>query len=345
MAKKIKKYADGGETISDVLSGNFPAARRFKEGYDQMPDTLKDPMLGLSVGKAPKSLTKNIVDKINKSPRDLSMGERKLVRDNALARAETTMEDGVKVTKLPYMGEVGEIVAKRPRRIEPTDKQLSDYYRKTQDESRAMAREAKLRDQLDQPRQLTGELNFKKGGTVKSSSASKRADGCAQRGKTKGKICQENSMAKKDEYLEGYELGIKKGKADEPGTRLPDRYNKNILAKVLSGSAQFFPEHPEVKNLRLKREADDKYLDSPMGKGEAQGRAEYDKASELESIRAKKNPPKVIPMTKEDAEVINSKQFKKANEATIDKKKGGKVKCMVRGGGIEVRGKTRGKIC
>jgi hypothetical protein len=27
------------------------------------------------------------------------------------------------------------------------------------------------------------------------------------------------------------------------------------------------------------------------------------------------------------------------------KKKGGKVKCMARGGGIEVRGKTRGKIC
>ena len=133
-------------------------------------------------------------------------------------------------------------------------------------------------------------------------------------------------MAKKDEYLEGYELGIKKGKADEPGTRLPDRYNKNMLDKVLSGSAQFFPEHSQVKNLRLKREADDRYLDSPMGKGEAQGRAEYDKASELESIRAKKNPPKVIPMTKEDAEVINSKQFKKANEATIDKKKGGKVK-------------------
>jgi len=26
-------------------------------------------------------------------------------------------------------------------------------------------------------------------------------------------------------------------------------------------------------------------------------------------------------------------------------KKGGKVKCMARGGGIEVRGKTRGKMC
>lgn len=30
---------------------------------------------------------------------------------------------------------------------------------------------------------------MKKGGKVKASSASKRADGCAMRGKTKGKIC------------------------------------------------------------------------------------------------------------------------------------------------------------
>ena len=157
-------------------------------------------------------------------------------------------------------------------------------------------------------------------------------------------------MAKKDEYLEGYELGIKKGKSipSEPG--LPDRYNKNMLAKVLSGSSRFFTEHPEVKNLRLKREADDRYLDSPMGKGEAQGRAEYDKARELESERAKKNPPKAIPMTEEDKKVLNSKEFKKANEATIDKKKGGviKVKKMAKGGtassradGCAVRGKTR----
>jgi hypothetical protein len=33
------------------------------------------------------------------------------------------------------------------------------------------------------------EKGMKKGGKVKASSASKRADGCAMRGKTKGKIC------------------------------------------------------------------------------------------------------------------------------------------------------------
>jgi hypothetical protein len=196
MAKKTKKYADGGTTMSDVLSGNFPAARRFKEGYEQMPEALKDPMLGLSVGKAPKSLTKNIVDKLNKSPRDLSMGERKLVRDNALARAETTTENGVKVTKLPYMGEAGEVVAKRPRPIEPTDKQLSDHWRSVQEDNRALAREMRLKDQLDEPRQLTGELGFKKGGAVKTkkmasggkTSQLAKANGCAVRGKSRGRI-------------------------------------------------------------------------------------------------------------------------------------------------------------
>ena len=86
----------------------------------------------------------------------------------------------------------------------------------------------------------------------------------------------------------------------------------------------------------------------------------------LESERARVNIPdvldevrksgetslnKAIPMTKEDAEVINSKEFKKASEATVDKKKGGmiKTKKMSSGGstaskradGCAVRGKTR----
>ena len=43
----------------------------------------------------------------------------------------------------------------------------------------------RLTDRLEQPKELTGELGFKKGGTVKVSSASKRADGCAIRGKTR----------------------------------------------------------------------------------------------------------------------------------------------------------------
>jgi hypothetical protein len=147
---------------------------------------------------------------------------------------------------------------------------------------------------------------------------------------------------KKEEYLVGYETGIKKGKTNEPA--LPGRYRKSTLDKVLAAGDRFnIFENPEVKDMRLKREADDKYLDSSMGKGEAQGRAEYDKALELESERAKKNPPKAIPMTKEDAEVINSKAFKEADKRTTDKKKGGMIKSSAssRADGCAVRGKTR----
>jgi hypothetical protein len=66
------------------------------------------------------------------------------------------------------------------------------------------------------------------------------------------------------------------------------------------------------------------------------------------------NKDKVIPMTAEDKEVLNSPEFKRASESTMDKKKGGMIKKMATGGkvsqlakanGCAVRGKTRGKIC
>ena len=198
MAKKTKKYADGGDIYEGTDLARAMGVRGvpepgleavYPEEYMGGVGSIKGVGGSAMKAVAPKKLTKNIVDKVNKNPNALTQGERKLVRDNAIARAETTVEDGVKVTKLPYMGQAGEAVAKRPRRMEPTNKQLSDYYKQETSNSRAMAREDRLRDQLDQPRQLTGELGFKKGGTVKASSASKRADGCAVRGKTKGKVC------------------------------------------------------------------------------------------------------------------------------------------------------------
>jgi hypothetical protein len=154
-------------------------------------------------------------------------------------------------------------------------------------------------------------------------------------------------MANKDDYLTGYETGIKKAKTNEPG--LPDRYRKSTLDKVLAVGDKFnIFENPEAKDIRLKREADDKYLDSSMGKGEAQGRAEFDKALQLEMDRSKKNPPETIPMTEKDAKIIISKEFKKASERTTDKKKGGMIKKMAKGGtassradGCAVRGKTK----
>ena len=41
---------------------------------------------------------------------------------------------------------------------------------------------------------------------------------------------------------------------------------------------------------------------------------------------------KVIPMTKEDKEILNSPEFKKASEATTDKKKGGVIKDLKKAG-------------
>jgi len=38
-------------TLQDILSGNFPAAQRFAEGYAQMPSYLQDPYLGLSTSQ------------------------------------------------------------------------------------------------------------------------------------------------------------------------------------------------------------------------------------------------------------------------------------------------------
>jgi len=196
VAKKTKKYVDGGDIYEGTDLARSMGVRGvpepgleaiYPEEYMGGVGSIKSVGGSAMKAAAPKKLTKNIVDKVNKNPNALSQGERKLVRDNAIARAETTVEDGVKVTKLPYMGQAGEAVAKRPRRMEPTNKQLSDYYKQETSNSRAMAREDRLRDQLDQPRQLTGELGFKKGGKVKASSASKRADGCAVRGKTRGR--------------------------------------------------------------------------------------------------------------------------------------------------------------
>jgi hypothetical protein len=78
---------------------------------------------------------------------------------------------------------------------------------------------------------------------------------------------------------------------------------------------------------------------------------EYSKDNKAKGIDLK---DKVIPMTAEDKEVLSSPDFKKASEATIDKKKGGMIKKMAGGGkvsqlakanGCAVRGKTRGKIC
>jgi hypothetical protein len=59
-------------TLQDILSGNFPAAQRYAEGYAQMPSYLQDPYLGLStsqVGNVTKGLlgkTSEVADETKK---------------------------------------------------------------------------------------------------------------------------------------------------------------------------------------------------------------------------------------------------------------------------------------
>ena len=59
-------------TLEDILSGNFPAAKRYKAGYEQMPEYLQDPYLGLStsnIGKVSKGLLETKVGQKGFDPR------------------------------------------------------------------------------------------------------------------------------------------------------------------------------------------------------------------------------------------------------------------------------------
>lgn len=49
-------------TLQDILSGNFPAAQRYAEGYVQMPSYLQDPYLGLSTSQV-GNVTKGLLSK------------------------------------------------------------------------------------------------------------------------------------------------------------------------------------------------------------------------------------------------------------------------------------------
>lgn len=49
-------------TLQDILSGNFPAAQRYAEGYAQMPSYLQDPYLGLSTSQV-GNVTKGLLSK------------------------------------------------------------------------------------------------------------------------------------------------------------------------------------------------------------------------------------------------------------------------------------------
>ena len=101
-------------------------------------------------------------------------------------------------------------------------------------------------------------------------------------------------------------------------------------------------------------------LKDMMGYSGRKDYAEDQKNKFKENIQSVKNifvgkkeagkPAQTISMTEEDKKVLNSPEFKKASEATMDKKKGGMVKtkkyskggtASSRADGCAVRGKTR----
>ena len=128
-----------------------------------------------------KPLTKKIVDKLKKKE-DLTRTERKAVRDHAKAKGKTTMEDGVKVTKYPYMGEAGETVAKRPRPKRRSD-QINEMFKEFK--KGGMLKKPTNPGLKKLPSEVRNKMGFmKKGGSVKGKC---KVDGIAVRGRTKAK--------------------------------------------------------------------------------------------------------------------------------------------------------------
>ena len=99
---------------------------------------------------------------------------------------------------------------------------------------------------------------FKKGGKVKASSASKRADGCAVRGKTKGKVCQENRMAKVTEAQKRKNYEATVGSSENDMRPVPK--SKSVPIKVIKAGDM----SAETKALP------DEVVEPPKGIGESE---------------------------------------------------------------------------
>ena len=125
-------------------------------------------MVASVIKKVLKPLTKKIVDKLRKNPEDLTRAERKAVRDHQKSRGKTYIDkDGTKITKYPYMGEAGQIVAKRPKKSDPSPEAIEKFMKKEDAKDRALSAK-RLREIRKEERSesLTGELGFKKGGRI-----------------------------------------------------------------------------------------------------------------------------------------------------------------------------------
>jgi hypothetical protein len=99
----ISKQLNAPKSVSDIVSGNFPAAKRFQAGYQQLPQTLQDPYLGLNtsnigkVGNAMFGMAEKAPGLIEKSMSYISHPFQKY-GEKLSDRARTLMQSALKPT-------------------------------------------------------------------------------------------------------------------------------------------------------------------------------------------------------------------------------------------------------
>jgi len=95
-------------TFEKIKTGNFPAAQRFKAGYEQMPKFLQDPYLGLSAGtlgkvgaemfpNIAKTISQTIPEKLMQSA--LKPTLKQLETGQASTAVKTMLEEGINPTQ------------------------------------------------------------------------------------------------------------------------------------------------------------------------------------------------------------------------------------------------------
>ena len=156
-------------------------------------------------------------------------------------------------------------------------------------------------------------------------------------------MAQRDDSAKiKEEFLSGY----------EDGTDFQKKRNKlygSQVNKSLTNVEDVTSDMDKLRNPgKYASNAKSIVMPSPYLSGKVKGASDMAIAIEKEKDRNK-----TIPMTKEDAKVINSKGFKRASDAMTDMKKGGAVKykkggsvssASKRADGCATKGKTKGRI-
>lgn len=164
MKKKIKKFNDGGYTGDDPIvkyrmgmidaKGNDltkPAIQEPTSRDFDMTDS-ETPSMDLPALKSPKAVTKTVVK----------------TKVEPAAKKEETKAEKKPYIDIPKDSSIG-LRQFRSDGVSPIEKLFKSFSGKSQ-------------------RTTAAEKKMAKGGSVKASSASKRGDGCAQRGKTKGRM-------------------------------------------------------------------------------------------------------------------------------------------------------------